>query len=173
MGASQYTVQVSGSTILISPLDAVPIRNVPVMTPDYGLQADEEIDRNSISELTKVALARLDLLSSSTPIAISFAWKGSATFARLNDFTRGVVNGMQEVVSNGNPIVLISDGDIGGLLGLHLVEEVQFPNPVISIDGLELREFDYIDIGELIQSSGAVPVVIKSLVFPGSTQRLD
>ncbi len=173
VGASQYTVQVSGSTILISPLDAVPIRNVPVMTPDYGLQADEEIDRNSISELTKVALARLDLLSSSTPIAISFAWKGSATFARLNDFTRGVVNGMQEVVSNGNPIVLISDGDIGGLLGLHLVEEVQFPNPVISIDGLELREFDYIDIGELIQSSGAVPVVIKSLVFPGSTQRLD
>ena len=83
------------------------------------------------------------------------------------------MNGMQEVVSNGNPIVLISDGDIGGLLGLHLVEEVQFPNPVISIDGLELREFDYIDIGELIQSSGAVPVVIKSLVFPGSTQRLD
>ena len=83
------------------------------------------------------------------------------------------MNGMQEVVSNGNPIVLISDGDIGGLLGLHLVEEVQFPNPVISIDGLELREFDYIDIGELIQSSGAGPVVIKSLVFPGSTQRLD
>jgi ethanolamine utilization protein EutA len=40
--------------------------------------------------------------------------------------------------------------------------------PIISIDGVELREFDYIDIGALIPSSGAVPVVIKSLVFPSS-----
>ena len=42
------------------------------------------------------------------------------------------------------------------------------PNPVISIDGIMLSEFDYIDIGEIIPSSGAVPVVIKSLVFPTS-----
>ena len=34
--------------------------------------------------------------------------------------------------------------------------------------GIELVEFDYVDIGALIPSSGAVPVVIKSLVFPGS-----
>jgi ethanolamine utilization protein EutA len=36
---------------------------------------------------------------------------------------------------------------------------------VISIDGVELTDFNYVDIGELIPSSGAVPVVIKSLVF--------
>ena len=136
VGASQYTVQVSGSTILISPLEAVPLRNVPVMTPDYGLDPDKDIDRRSVAEATKIALARLDLLNSNTPVAVSFAWKGSATFARLNEFTRGVVDGMGEIVANGNPIVLVSDVDIGGLLGLHLVEEVQFPNPVISIDGI-------------------------------------
>ena len=39
-------------------------------------------------------------------------------------------------------------------------------NPIVSIDGLELKEFDYIDIGAMLESSGAVPVVIKSLVFP-------
>ena len=38
----------------------------------------------------------------------------------------------------------------------------------MSIDGLELKEFDYIDIGTMLESSGAVPVVIKSLIFPGS-----
>jgi ethanolamine utilization protein EutA len=42
---------------------------------------------------------------------------------------------------------------------------------VISIDGVDLREFDYVDIGELIASSGAVPLVIKSLVF--AEARLD
>jgi ethanolamine utilization protein EutA len=61
---------------------------------------------------------------------------------------------------------MVFDSDIGGLLGLHLREDMQLTLPVISIDGVELREFDYIDIGELIPTSGAVPVVIKSLVFP-------
>ena len=37
IGASQYTIQVSGSTIYLSPLDVVPIRNVPVIEPDLRL----------------------------------------------------------------------------------------------------------------------------------------
>ena len=40
------------------------------------------------------------------------------------------------------------------------------PIPIVSIDGLELKEFDFIDIGGMMESSGAVAVVIKSLVFP-------
>ena len=43
-------------------------------------------------------------------------------------------------------------------------------SPIMSIDGIALSDFDYIDIGALIQSSGAVPVVIKSLIFPTSPQ---
>jgi ethanolamine utilization protein EutA len=39
----------------------------------------------------------------------------------------------------------------------------------VSIDGIALKEFDFIDIGPLLETSGAVPVVIKSLVFPISS----
>src|SRR5581483_7618048 len=35
IGASQYTIQVSGSTIFIDPLDAVPMRNIPVVAPEF------------------------------------------------------------------------------------------------------------------------------------------
>jgi len=35
IGASQYTIQVSGSTIYLSPIDAVPVRNVPVVAPTW------------------------------------------------------------------------------------------------------------------------------------------
>jgi ethanolamine utilization protein EutA len=45
---------------------------------------------------------------------------------------------------------------------------MKLANPIISIDGLELKQFDFIDIGEMLESSGAVPVVIKSLIFPAS-----
>ena len=46
------------------------------------------------------------------------------------------------------------------------MRELKLKNPIVSIDGLELKEFDYIDIGAILDTSGAVPVVIKSLVFP-------
>ena len=75
---------------------------------------------------------------------------------------------MHTHLANGHPLILVFDSDIGGLLGLHFREEMSMSLPIISIDGVELREFDYIDIGELIPTSGAVPVVIKSLVFPTS-----
>jgi ethanolamine utilization protein EutA len=53
-------------------------------------------------------------------------------------------------------------------MGIHLREELGLSNPIISVDGLELKEFDYIDIGTMLPNSGAVPVVIKSLIFPAS-----
>ena len=36
---------------------------------------------------------------------------------------------------------------------------------VIAIDGVQLKEFDYVDIGTLIQPADVVPVIIKSLLF--------
>ncbi len=100
-------------------------------------------------------------------MALAFRWEGSATYRRIKAFCSGAVEGMQLSLKRGHPLVFVSDGDVGGLLGLHVREEIG-AIPVISIDGVELREFDYIDIGSLIPSSGAVPVVIKSLVFPAS-----
>ena len=98
-------------------------------------------------------------------------WQGSATFQRLDAFCRGVVDGLASILARGHPLVLAGDGDVGGLLGIHLHEEMKLANPVVSIDGLELKDFDYIDIGAMLESSGAVPVVIKSLIFPGSAAR--
>ncbi len=35
----------------------------------------------------------------------------------------------------------------------------------LSIDGVQLQELDFVDVGELISPPGVVPVVIKSLLF--------
>ena len=169
IGASQYTIQVSGSTIFIEPLDAVPVRNVPVVVPELPLDGDD-IDQAAIRRAVEMALSRLDLTDGKRPVAVGFHWEGSATFARLDAFCSGVKDGLEKVLGRGHPLMLVSDGDIGGILGLHLKEEMRVENPVISIDGIALSEFDYIDIGALIPSSGAVPVVVKSLIFPVSTQ---
>ena len=167
IGASQYTIQVSGSTIFVSPSDTLPLRNVPVIAPNFDFEG-EDLDAKMIATETEAALRRLDLGSGDVAVGVCFNWQGSATFQRLQAFAYGVSQGLGPVLTNGHPLVLVSDGDIGGLLGIHCREELKLKNAVVSIDGIELKEFDFIDIGALIPSSGAVPVVIKSLVFPTS-----
>jgi ethanolamine utilization protein EutA len=165
IGASQYTIQVSGSTIYLSPLDVVPVRNIPVVMPSFPWH-EADFESAAVYEAIDDSLRRFDLLEGSVPVAIAARWEGSATYGRIKAFCEGAIQAMQPHVDNGHPLILVFDSDIGGLLGLHLREEQKVQLPIISIDGLELREFDYIDIGNLIPSSGAVPVVIKSLVFP-------
>jgi len=167
VGASQYTVQVSGSTIFVAPQDVLPLRNVPVITPDLPL-GDEALDPEGIAAAARAALRRLDLHEGEQAVSLCYRWRGSATFARLDVFCRGIAAGLSKVLERGLPLVLVGDGDIGGLIGIHFHEELRLPNPVVSIDGIVLKEFDFIDIGALLETSGAVPVVIKSLVFPAS-----
>jgi ethanolamine utilization protein EutA len=165
IGASQYTIQVSGSTIYLSPLDVVPVRNIPVVMPRFPWHEDAFTEADVV-DAVQDALRRFDLADAAVPVAIAAQWEGSATYARIRAFCAGSVEAMRTHVERGHPLILVFDSDIGGLLGLHFREEMHLEIPIISIDGVELREFDYIDIGELIPSSGAVPVVIKSLVFP-------
>ena len=165
IGASQYTMQVSGSTIFVSPLETLPLRNVPVIAPELALGA-ETIDSAAVAAAIRAALKRLDLGDGASPVALFVPWRGSATFRRLDDFCKGVADGMAAVLARGHPVVLAGDGDVGGLIGIHCCEEMKLANPIVSIDGLELKEFDYIDIGSILDTSGAVPVVIKSLIFP-------
>lgn len=168
VGASQYTIQISGSTIFVSPMNVLPLRNVPVITPDLPLSADT-LDQDALANAVRTALRRLDLHKGEQAVALCYRWQESATFRRLDDFCRGIAKGLEKHLANGFPLILVGDGDIGGLIGIHALEETKITTSIVSIDGIILKEFDFIDIGAMLETSGAVPVVIKSLVFPTST----
>ncbi len=168
VGASQYTVQVSGNTIYVSPKDTLPQRNIPVIAPSIPLDKDE-LESKEIAASIQESLARMELMESEIAVAVCFKWQRSATYRRLDIFCKGVIDGMQPILDKGLPLVLVNNADVGGLIGLHLHEEIKLSNPVVSIDGIVLNEFDFIDIGALFEASGTVPVVIKSLVFPENT----
>ena len=165
VGASQYTIQVSGSTIFVQPQSTLPLLNIPVITPALPLQ-DDVLDVGAIAAAVQAALLRMDMQHGEQSVALCYRWQGSATWARLDAFCRGVAAGLAPVVARGLPMVLVGDGDVGGLVGIHAHSELKLPCPMVSIDGIVLQEFDFIDIGALLDTSGAVPVVIKSLVFP-------
>jgi ethanolamine utilization protein EutA len=165
IGASQYTSQMSGSTIYVAPLELLPLRNLPVLAVDLPLDA-EELDAAAIAAAIRRGLEHMELAQSESNVALFVPWRGSASYSRLDAFCRGALEGLAPVLTGGRALVLAGDGDVGGLIGIHLKEEIKATCPVVSVDGLELKAFDYIDIGEMLPSSGAVPVIIKSLVFP-------
>jgi len=163
VGASQYTVQVSGSTIFVHPLQLLPVRNIPVIKP--AIEFADKIDPADVAARVTESLGRLDLGSGESPVAICYDWEGSASYRRLDGFCRGVIEGLAPVLANGHPLILVGNGDVGGLVGMHCRLEAGISS-LVSIDGIKLDEFDFIDIGAMLETSGAVPVVIKSLVFP-------
>jgi len=169
IGASQYTVQVSGGTIFLSSNAVLPLRNVAVITPAYDKDA-ENLSADEIAVAVSASLRKMDLHHGHQAVAVCLKWAGSATFGRLNALGTGVIQGLENIMRQGHPLVLVTDNDIGGLLGIHCSEELGLENAIISIDGIELKEFDFVDIGELLKQTGAVPVVIKSLVFPSEGQ---
>ncbi|WP_020656389.1 ethanolamine ammonia-lyase reactivating factor EutA [Massilia niastensis] len=169
VGASQYTIQVSGATIYVEPHQVLPLKNAQVIVPALALAGDI-LDSGAIAAAVRAALRRSDLQHSEgeRAVALCYRWQESATFARMDAFCRGVMEGMSALLARGLPLVLVGEGDIGGLIGIHCKEELGLRNPIVSIDGITLKEFDFVDIGALLDTSGAVPVVIKSLVFPAS-----
>src|SRR5262249_57438820 len=109
VGASQYTTQVSGSTIYVSPMETLPLRNVPVIAPALPLDA-ETIDAVEVSSAIKGVLRRLDLGAGDMPVAVFVPWRGSAAFQRLNAFCQGAADGRSDLLSTGDPLALAGAG---------------------------------------------------------------
>src|SRR6266700_1163078 len=126
IGASQYTIQVSGSTIFVAPQSVLPLRNVPVVTPDLPLD-DETLDTRKIAGAVQTALRRLDLHEGERAVALCYRWRESATFARLDGFCRGVAAGLAKALERGLPLILVGDGDVGGLIGIHCLLSICRP----------------------------------------------
>jgi ethanolamine utilization protein EutA len=167
VGASQFTVQVSGNTIHITRPEALPVRNVPVVRIEVALDGD--IDPLAVSQAITSSLARFDITEGETTAALAFKWQGEPAYPRLFALAKGIAQGFARSVAEAKPLILVMEGDIGKSLGVILKNELQVTGDIISLDGVQLREFDFIDVGELIQPTDVAPLIIKSLLF-GSDQ---
>ena len=162
IGASQFTVQVSGKTIYLPDPDVLPVHNVPVV--HLGLDFSGDIDAAAIAAAVRGGMARLDL-GRDAPMAIAFAWRGDPEHGRLTTAAAGIVEALGAARNRDALLVLMIDGDVGKTFGHLLAHELGFAGRVLSVDGVQLQELDYVDVGALISPPGVVPVVIKSLLF--------
>ncbi len=162
IGASQFTVQVSGKTIYLPDPYLLPVHNVPVVRIETGLSG--EIDPDRLAEAVRAGMDEIDLDHTSR-VAIAFAWRGDPEHARLKAAGEGIVRALAPLASRIKLLLLMIEGDVGKTFGRLLHRELGWPGKIVSIDGMDLHELDFVDVGELIAPPGVVPVVIKSLLF--------
>ena len=169
VGAAQFTVQVSGNTIFLSEKEKLPVRNVPVASLDIDLSGD--FTAKDVSTKIFEALTRLDIVEGGDRVAIAFRWGGDPLHARLYALAQGIHQGLPKTVADPDlPIVIMMDGDAGRTIGNILVKELNVKGEVISVDNVQLRDFDFVDIGEFMPDTQVVPLIIKSLLFTGPGQ---
>ncbi|CAN0008412.1 unnamed protein product [Discosporangium mesarthrocarpum] len=175
LGASEYSVQLSGNTTFVSDYgELLPRRNLQVIQPPYD--CPDEIVAEDVAKAVKAHRAAFEVDGADSEIALSFHWKGMPAYERMYAFAQGLVQGLDDMITAGKPLFIVLDGDIAQSLGHILKDELEVPVGVLVIDGVVLWDFDYIDLGKIRLPSRTVPVTIKSLVFsddPRSGQRLD
>ncbi|MCH8973923.1 MAG: ethanolamine ammonia-lyase reactivating factor EutA, partial [Chloroflexi bacterium] len=168
IGAGQYTLQVSGSTIFISRPDLLPLRNMPVVAP---IMPSSDYTLETVRESVQRALARLDIEEGAVPVAISIRWKLEPSYERVRTLAAGIVAALPRTIAQGIPLTLVFDTDIAGAIGIMLTEELVPSHDVVSIDEVQVTDLDYIDLAEEREDVRAVPVIVKSLVFTTPRER--
>jgi len=161
IGASQFTVQVSGKTIYLPDPYVLPVRNLSVVP--IAIDAGKP-DRERIGAALRGGLEEIDL-DNVPGVAIAFTWRGDPEHSRLRAAGEAIIAALTPLRARIKLLVLAIDGDIGKTFGRLTHRELDWPGKIVCLDGVELHELDFIDIGELIAPPGVVPVVIKSLLF--------
>jgi ethanolamine utilization protein EutA len=163
-GASEYSVQLSGNTVYVSqPGELLPRRNLQVLQPPISLHGD--IDAEKLGRAIRSHLEGFDVVEGEAEFALAFKWAGAPSYERISGFARAVTLALERTVERRRPVYLILDGDIAQTVGGILKEDWGMASEVLVIDGIALRDFDYIDLGRIRMPSYTVPVTIKSLVF--------
>lgn len=163
IGAGEYTVQASGVTSYLSDLAVLPV---------FGLKVVKAVvaPGRPVGAQLAAALAKFDLARFGPGLAIALALESPPSYPLL----RAVAEDVAALVRGGEPpdapLFLVVDVDIAHALGGILKEELRLPNAVIAVDGIDVGDLDYLDIGRPLGASESLPVTVKSLVFPGAAR---
>ena len=179
LGASEYSVQLSGNTTFVSePRALLPRKNLQVLP--LALQLGETaVDAAAVTQALQRAFSTHDLVEGDQDVAISLRWSGAPAYARLSALKDGLLDALPRTLAAQRPLYVVVDGDIALTLGYLIHEDPRVGgapgsapgdatrpgSEVLVIDGIVLWGFDFVDLGRIRMPSNTVPVTIKSRVF--------
>ena len=159
VGAGSHATTLSGSTIAYEGV-SFPFKNLPVLSLS---DAESVLPADALSEAVGQKLHWFWEDGDPSPVVLAFpGWK-SPSFAEIQRLAEGLSSGLRPLLDAGLPLLIAVREDMGKALGQAILSRLPPPRRLICMDGLELRDGAYLDIGNPVGS--ALPVVIKTLIF--------
>jgi ethanolamine utilization protein EutA len=159
IGAGEYTIQASGNTSYISNIGRLPVFGLKVI---YAKIRQNASVRHSIQQ----ALAKFDLSRFTTGLALSLSLDGIPDYQSVRKLAEGIAEILDDADDSSCPLYLTMDLDVAKSVGGIMKDELKVRRDIIAIDGIEVGDLDYIDIGECLGITEVIPVTVKSLMFP-------
>jgi ethanolamine utilization protein EutA len=158
IGASQYTVQLSGETIHVPPAAKLPVRNLRVFVVRVDWEAP--VAERTLSAIMRTLQSR-DPEVCGSPFVLAFSSPPFLGYGAAQDLGKGIGQALGKLSAEDRPEVLIFEQNVGRVVGGVLSSQWSLP----CIDEVSVSELDFVDVGEVVPEEGFVPVVVKSLAF--------
>lgn len=159
IGAGEYTIQASGNTSFLSNRDLLPVYALKVVKAEHV--APQELEA-AVSR----ALRKFDVETYEPGLALSISLDETLIYPYLRKVSEAIIGVLGRAPTYDGPLFLLVDRDVAKSIGSILTEELGLGNDLIAIDGIDLGDLDYVDIGKPMGVTEVLPVTVKSLIFP-------
>lgn len=160
VGAGSHTAEISGSTIAYRE-EILPVKNIPI------LKLAQEDETLTVTELGQRIQEKLNWhrIEETPQIALAIRGMSNPTFADIQRYGQGIVEGLASLVAEQIPIIVMVDEDMAKALGHALSAHLPKDYPFICLDSVKVENGDYVDIGLPVAEGAVLPVIVKTLVF--------
>ncbi len=162
IGVGSFSLTVSGSTCYVDKNLKFPIKNIPVIKVNLN---KKEFSIKNTRKAIHQAYSKFDMKEEEDIVALFFEEPIYKSEYYIKEFAKALESSFTYSIKNNKLIILIFKEDIGGTVGLTLRRETSLKKNFMCLDEIELKEGDWIDIGEPVYSDQVYPVTVKSLVF--------
>ncbi len=162
IGAGAHTLSISGSSGFMDDQLEFPMWNIPV------LRVDVEQDKLSLAHITseiEKSFKRFDLSEGIETVALYFKGLTHNSYSKLVLFGNAIELALANSIGKNIPIILIFQADIACGVGNVIRRESGLKKNLLTLDELDLKDGDWIDIGEPLVENQVFPVTVKSLIF--------
>ena len=111
------------------------------------------------------ALGKYDMDHLNANMALALSISGQPDYGYIRKLAESIAGVVDMTEDPSAPLFVVVDVDVAKSLGGILREEIKLDRALIAVDGIDVGDLDYIDIGKPMGVSEVIPVTVKSLIF--------
>jgi len=162
IGAGAHSLSISGSSGFMDNKLKFPIINVPVIKVDVE---ESKLSVQHVVSKVNSSFQRFDLKEGEETVALYFKDPIRNTYPKVELFAKSIEAALPNSIDKKIPIILIFETDIACSVGNVIRRETGLKTNLLTLDELDLKEGDWVDIGKPLAGNQVFPVTVKSLVF--------